>query len=246
MTTADQVKRALQHLADPQKQTDFQRFFKTGPGEYGEGDVFLGLTMPQQRSVAKQFFHQASMDDIRDLLETEIHEYRMSALVMLTYQYPKADEQKKQAIFDFYLDHTQWINNWDLVDLSAPNIVGEYMIETKLDMKKLQSLAKSSLLWERRISIVSTLAFIRAVKRQRVDQTWLQPTIVLSELLLSDTHDLIHKAVGWALRELGKVDEQLLPEFLELHLRQMPRTALRYAIERFPESRRKQLLKKSR
>ncbi|MBP9781600.1 DNA alkylation repair protein [Candidatus Woesebacteria bacterium] len=244
MTLFQQIVRDLKSRANPEKKLVLQRFFKTGPGQYGEGDVFLGVIVPDQRAVAKQYYLAANLGVVDRLLASPIHEYRLTALIMLTYQFPKVNGPKKQEIYDFYLGHTQRINNWDFVDLSAPNIVGEYMLATQLDMKRLLQLAQSPLLWERRISIIATLVFIRAVKKGRVGQEWLQPSLKLAKKLLTDKHDLMHKAVGWVLREVGKADERILQEFLDKHYLQMPRTALRYSIERFDDSLRKQYLRK--
>jgi 3-methyladenine DNA glycosylase AlkD len=244
MSLFQQIVSDLQSRANPEKKLVLQHFFKTGPGQYGEGDVFLGVVVPDQRIVAKKYYEVAELGLVENLLASPIHEHRLTALIMLIYQFPKVELEKKQVLFDFYLGHTQRINNWDLVDISAPNIIGEYMLATKLDMMRLRTLVQSSLLWERRISIIATLAFIRAVKKSRVSSEWLQPSLILAETLLADTHDLMHKAVGWVLREVGKADERLLREFLDQHSQQMPRTALRYSIERFDDSLRKQYLRK--
>ena len=204
----------------------------------------MGVTVPDLRAVAKEYYQIADLDVIDKLLDSKIHEHRLIALILLTYQFPKLSLVEKSAIFEFYLGHSQRINNWDMVDISAPNIVGEYMLATKLDMDRLLQLAHSPLLWERRISIISTLAFIRAVKKGRVGREWLNPSLVLAKTLLLDSHDLVHKAVGWVLREVGKADERLLREFLDQHSQQMPRTALRYSIERLDERSRKTYLQK--
>lgn len=242
MTASQEIIKLLKAQADPERQQHSQRFFKTGPGEYGEGDTFLGLTVPQIRAAAKQYYKQATIADIEVLLTSKIHDFRLVGLILMTYQFPKQSQNGQAELFGLYLSHTDRINNWDLVDLSAPNIIGEYMLVTKLDLPLLQRLAQSKLLWERRIAIISTLAFIRAVKKQQVPREWLEPSLKLAEQLLGDQHDLIHKAVGWTLREVGKVDELLLRRFLDDHLRALPRTALRYAIERLPEADRKTYL----
>lgn len=244
MTLFQQIVRDLKSRANPEKKLVLQRFFKTGPGQYGEGDVFLGVIVPDQRAIAKRYYQIADLGEVERLLASPIHEHRLTALIILTYQFPKADLATKQIVFDFYLGHTQKINNWDLVDLSAPNIVGEYMLATQLDMKRLLKLAQSPLLWERRISSIATLAFIRAVKKGLVGQEWLQPSLKLAKKLLTDKQDLMHKAVGWVLREVGNADERKLLEFLDQHHRQMPRTALRYSIERLDDGLRKQYLRK--
>ncbi len=244
MTLYQQIVKDLRLRANPEKKQILQRFFKTGRGQYGEGDVFLGVVVPDQRAVAKRFYQDVDLSLVEKLLGNKIHEHRLTALIMLTYQFPKQTLVEKKVIFDFYLGQTQNINNWDLVDLSAPNIVGEYMLAKKLDIERLVGLARSPLLWERRIGIISTLAFIRAVKKGRVGSEWLQPSLKLARLLLNDKQDLMHKAVGWVLREVGKADERLLLEFLNEHFKQMPRTALRYSIERLTEVQRHDYLKR--
>ena len=228
----DQLLRDIHTLANPEKQKIFIRFFKTGAGQYGEGDQFLGLTVPQQRTLAKKYQH-LSLSEIELLLKNPIHELRLIALIILTHRFQNKDTNKKN-ITDFYLAHTTWVNNWDLVDLSAYKILGDYLQEHDARAPVLYRLARSSNLWERRIAIVATFAFIR--------DNQLTHTFALSEILLHDTHDLIHKAVGWMLREAGKRDEHQLKQFLNSHAAVMPRTTLRYAIEKFPDSTRKRYL----
>ncbi len=212
-----------------------QRFFKTAPGQYGHGDIFLGLTVPQQRKIAKQYLH-LTLSELQSILQTNIHEQRLTSLIILTEQYKRATKEnnpsQQKAIYTLYLNNTKYINNWDLVDVTAPQIVGNYLLDK--DRNILYQLAKSSHLWEKRISIVSTFTFIR--NHQFHD------TLVISKLLLNDHHDLIHKAVGWMLREVGKKDQSILEQFLKQHLNQLPRTTLRYAIEKFPEQKRKEYL----
>ncbi len=209
-----------------------QRFFKTGKGQYGEGDVFVGLTAPQSRIIAKQY-RSISHEDLDILLRSKIHEERFIALEILVMQYEATkDEEERKRIFDFYLAHTEWINNWDLVDTSAEYIVGKYL-EGK-DTTILTKLAHSTSIWERRIAIIATFAFI---KKGKFDET-----LRIAELLLNDKHDLIQKAVGWMLREIGKRDLAVEEHFLKKHYQIMPRTSLRYAIERFPEGKRKEYL----
>ncbi len=219
------LKSDLQALANPTKAAFFPSFFKTGPGQYGEGDVFIGVTVPEQRVVAKKY-ESLSLGDVETLLESPIHEHRLTALLILVLKYQKTRDTK---IVDFYLAHTKQVNNWDLVDSSADKILGHSLLDVKHDI--LYTLVKSSVLWERRIAIVATWAFIR--------KNEFEDTFRLSEMLLSDKHDLMHKAVGWMLREVGKRDEKALCDFLDIHCTQMPRTALRYAIERFEEKKRK-------
>lgn len=218
-------------LADPAKAAFLQGFFRTGKGEYAEGDLLLGLTVPQQRIIAKKFA-ALPLPEIKKLLRSKFHEHRLIALLILCARYPRSDSDGQQQIHRFYLDHTAWINNWDLVDTSARALVGEHLSPGS---KVLDQLARSESLWERRIAIVATHAYIRRGE--------LEPTFRISRSLLADKHDLIHKAVGWMLREAGKQSPAALLEFLEANYSKLPRTSLRYAIERFPEPRRKQLLR---
>jgi len=234
MTGLVELKKEFKRNADPEQAANLQRFFKTGKGEYGEGDVFLGLKVPIQRSIAKKY-KELTLGEIEKLLESKIHEHRMIALFILIGKYEKAVEPEKKHIFDFYLRNTRNINNWDLVDLSAPNIVGDYLVEK--DRSILYKLARSRELWERRIAILATFALIK--RKESKD------ALAIAELLLSDKHDLIHKAVGWMLREVGKrVSQDDEENFLKKHYNTMPRTMLRYAIERFPEKKRIFYLKK--
>ncbi|MFH1682998.1 MAG: DNA alkylation repair protein [Candidatus Woesearchaeota archaeon] len=228
------VKDDLQRLANPKQAQLLQGFFKTGKGQYGEGDIFLGIKVPEQRKVAKKYL-DLSLKDLQSLLSSKIHEYRLTALFILVDQYKKADPKKKKVIFDFYLKNTKNINNWDLVDLSAPNIVGEYLLEN--DRKILYKLAKSDLLWERRIAVLATFYFIK--------NNQFEDSLKIAEILLQDKHDLIHKAVGWMLREIGKRNQAVEERFLKKYYHLMPRTMLRYAIERFEEKKRKAYLNKS-
>lgn len=228
---AHTIERELKKLGSREKAQILSGFFKTGKGEYGEGDIFFGVTVPVQREIAKKSI-ELSLSEIEKLLKSPIHECRLTALLILTYQYVKASEKEKKHIFDFYISHTSYINNWDLVDVSTPNIVGMYLLDKS--RKKLYTFARSNNIWERRISILATFSFVR--------QKDFSDTLAIAELLLNDSHDLIHKAVGWMLRELGKRDEKVLCQFLDIHAGVMPRTMLRYAIERFPEAKRKRYL----
>ncbi len=212
------LKKELGKAADKKKAKDLQRFFKTGKGEYGEGDIFLGVTVPEQRKIAKKY--KLNLQEIQGLMDTNVHEYRLSALFMLIEMYKDTDD-----ITEFYLKNTKNINNWDLVDLSAPKILGDYLLDKDRDI--LYRLAKSDNLWERRIAIIATAAFIR---NHEFDDT-----LRISKILLGDRHDLIHKAVGWMLREIGKKDRPLLERFLKKNYKKMPRTMLRYAIERLAD-----------
>jgi len=220
----------LKSLANPAQAKILQRFFKTGKGGYGEGDIFLGIKVPVQRAVAKKY-ESISLKDILHLLNSKIHEERLVSLIILASKFKKSSQDEKRIIFKLYLKNTKNINNWDLVDLSAPNIVGNYLLENGAEKAILKTLAKSKSLWNRRISVVSTYAFIR--------NNQFSDTIALAEILLADTHDLIHKAVGWMLREVGKRSPDELKSFLDAHCKTMPRTMLRYAIEKLPESERK-------
>jgi 3-methyladenine DNA glycosylase AlkD len=220
LKTATELQQQLQQLANPEQKQVLQRFFKTGQGEYGEGDIFLGIKVPVQRKVAKKY-SALSLTEIQKLLQNRVHEYRFTALIVLINQYLKANSIKKQQIFDFYIHHIQYINNWDLVDVSAAKIVGDYLLEQPRDI--LYRLARSSNLWERRIAIVATQTFIK--------NDDFKDTLKLAEILLTDEQDLIHKAVGWMLREVGKREQSTLETFLDNHHNNMPRTMLRYAIE---------------
>jgi 3-methyladenine DNA glycosylase AlkD len=226
------LKADLQKLANPEKAKIYQRFFKTGPGEYGEGDKFLGLTVPQSRTIAKKY-KDLGFGDLKSLLKSPVHEERLIALLILIEQFKKADQKKQEVIYKFYLANTKYINNWDLVDLSASRIVGPYLEDKSKDV--LKRLARSNSLWERRIAMISTGHYI-----WKGDHKW---GLIIAEMLLKDDHDLIHKAVGWMLREIGKKSgEKVLTNFLDKYSTQMPRTMLRYAIERFPEEKRKYYL----
>ena len=220
----EQLKSTLQDLADDDKAKIMMRFFKTGKGEYGEGDIFLGISVPNQRLIAKEFYQQVSLNDIKNLLNSDIHECRLTALLMLVLKYEKSkDEQIRKDIIDFYLAQTSQINNWDLVDTSCYKILGHYCFHQKRE-ELLFELADSDDLWEKRIAIVSTMYFIKQKSFSIV------PEIVLKNL--NHSHDLMHKANGWMLREMGKMNEEKLIEFLDEYTLQMPRTTLRYALEK--------------
>ena len=222
--TAQDVEKALKKKENKVKAQLLSRFFKTGKGEYGEGDVFLGITVPEQRLIAKQFM-SIPLEEVQKLLQSPMHECRLTALLILAYKYPKADEKEKKTIFNFYIKNTKYINNWDLVDVTCHKIVGAYLYDK--DRSIIYKLAKSKNLWEKRIAIISTFYFIR--------EKDFSDSLKIAEMLLSDKHDLIHKAVGWMLREVGKKDEKVLHDFLKIHVNKMPRTALRYAIEKLPD-----------
>lgn len=231
--SASDVKQQLFALGNPERAERSKYYFKTGKGEYAEGDKFIGCSVPDTRSVAKAN-KNLSFDELQRLLDDEYHECRLCALVILTEQFRKANEETRKKLVDFYLSNTHRVNNWDLVDVSAYAILGKWL-EDK-DRLLLYTLAKSDSLWEQRIAIVATLAFIR--KNEFID------TLKLSEYFLTHNHDLIHKATGWMLREAGKRDEKVLTDFLDVHYSHMPRTMLRYAIEKLSPEQRTHYLQK--
>lgn len=225
MTTAEKITRQLKALGNKTAAEHAQGFFKTGPGQYGEGDLFLGIRVPVLRKLAKEH-RDISLDDAIELLQSPFHEVRLLALLIMVLHYERGGNEA--AIYNTYLANTHRINNWDLVDVTAAQIVGAHLFEKK--RAPLYKLAKSKSLWERRIAIIATFYFIR---RNQFDDT-----LAIAGLLLNDKEDLMHKAVGWMLREVGKRDLKVEEEFLLPRHQQMPRTMLRYAIERFPEPRR--------
>jgi len=228
------LKTDLKRLKNPKKAKILSGFFKTGKGEYGEGDIFLGIDVPSQRTVAKRY-KDLSLRDIKTLLSSKIHEERLVALLILISNFQIGDKKRQKDIANFYLRHRGFINNWDLVDLSADKILGEYLYDNPKEKNLLNTLALSTNVWHRRIAIVATFAFIK--------RGYKEPTLPVSTLLISDKHDLIQKAVGWMLREVGKrVSQKEEEKFLVLYYKRMPRTMLRYAIERFPEKLRKAYL----
>ncbi len=222
----EELKEQLRAHASPQKARVLAGFFKTGKGQYGEGDVFLGVTVPHIRALVKKF-HALSFQEIRELLDSEFHEERLCGLLIMVYRFERGDSKERRAMYRLYRALMRRVNNWDLVDLSAPNIVGEYLLQTKDSGAVLVMLAKSKNLWYRRIALLATFAFIK--KGSSV------PTFNIARILLNDREDLIQKAVGWMLREVGKrVGQDVEEEFLKKTYQRMPRTMLRYAIERFP------------
>jgi 3-methyladenine DNA glycosylase AlkD len=227
------IRRTLRKFQDKGRAKTLLRFFKTGPGEYAEGDIFLGITVPQLRKLAKEF-QNLKLELAAKLLKSPIHEERLLALLILILQYRKSDIKQKEKIYRTYIKNIRYINNWDLVDVTAKHIIGDFLREK--DKTLLYELARSDSIWERRVAVLSTFHFI--------ENCQFGDTIRISGILLSDKHDLIHKAVGWALREVGKRDPEEEEKFLKKHYKIMPRTMLRYAIERFPESKRKLYLKK--
>ncbi len=221
----------LRKEANREQAVNLQRFFKTGKGEYGEGDIFYGIKVPIQRRIAK-LYRDISLSDLQKLLNSSIHEERLVSLFILVDQYNEGDENQKDKIFCFYLKNTKKINNWDLVDLSAPKIVGRHLFNR--DKSILFKLAVSSLLWEKRIAILSTMYFIKYLHYDT--------TFRLAEIMMNDDHDLIHKGIGWMLREVGNKSLSEEEKFLKKYYKHMPRTMLRYAIEKFPEGKRKAYL----
>ncbi len=235
LTTGDFISELDSH-ANPQKAAFLGRYFKTGKGEYGEGDVFLGVIVPDERRIAKKFTHLA-LEDLEESLHSKIHEHRQTALIILALKFVKAADEDRQRIYKLYLRNTKYVNNWDLVDGSAPVIVGGYLLGHPKEKKLLYKLAKSKIVWERRIAMLATYAFIK--RNDFAD------AFAMTELLFNDKHELMHKAVGWMLREVGKRDEKVLEAFLAKYASRMPRTTLRYATERFkPKTRSSYLVKK--
>jgi 3-methyladenine DNA glycosylase AlkD len=237
--SASKVLIALKSQSSARHAAEQQRFYKTAPGQYGEGDVFLGISVPKTRKIADEY-RNLTLDEIEKLTKSDFHEVRLCGLIILCNQFKKTKEaKKKKELFDFYMAQSLKgrVNNWDLVDVSAPTI-GHYLAESNNPMPILRKLSKSKDLWERRIAMIFTFAFLRAGE--------IEPTYEIAELLLKDDHDLIHKAVGWMLREMGKRDPSLLRTFLAEHSKVMPRTMLRYSIEKLPERERKMWLVQSK
>lgn len=225
------IRKVIKNEKNPVQAGVLRRFFKTGKGQYGEGDVFYGIKVPVQRRIVKSF-NKLAIDDIKELIKSKVHEERLIAILILVEQFKSGDENLKKIIYKTYLDNRKYINNWDLVDLSAPNIVGDYLLNR--DRKILYQFAKSNDLWEKRIAMLSTFTFIR--------NNLFNDSLKIAEILLNDEHDLIHKAVGWMLREIGKRDIKTEEGFLRERYKIMPRTMLRYSIEKFPENKRKSYL----
>jgi len=228
----NEIHLAMKQLGDPAKAAHAQGFFKTGPGQYGEGDIFLGIRVPETRKMAKQC-RDLSVKQVTTLLQSKFHEERLLALFVMVWQFPRGDIKQQRILFNLYLENTKFINNWDLVDASAHFIVGPWLQDRP--RKLLFDLANSEMLWERRIAMMATFHFIR--------KNDFQDALVIAEKLLADEHDLIHKAVGWMLREIGNRDRAVEEAFLLQYYHQMPRVMLRYAIEKFPEELRLQYLK---
>ena len=231
--TATAVQEALTGLASADKQQQLQRYFKTGPGQYGEGDVFIGVTVPQLRAVAKQY-KALPFSELKLLITSPVHEERSAALFILENKNKKATTGERRQILSFYLEHLPYVNNWDLVDLTCRDLLGRAMADGLAESDLLDSLACSDSLWERRIAIVATWYFI--------SKGQLDHTLRIARMLLADKEDLIHKAIGWMLREGWKKDPATIEQFLQTHYDQMPRTTLRYAIERMDEPKRRAYL----
>ncbi|MBR9675623.1 DNA alkylation repair protein [Candidatus Woesearchaeota archaeon] len=229
----EKIVNELEDQSDEERKHSSKWFFKTGPGEYGEGDVFIGLTMPQIRKTAKKY-KETGFEDVKKLISNKVHEYRMTGYLILTYKYEKADDDLRREIYEFYIKNRNGLNNWDLIDVTTPKIVGLFLLDK--DRSILYEFAKSNDLWEKRIAVLSTFTFIKNGE--------FEDAIKISEILLKDSHDLIHKAVGWMLREIGKKDEKRLTNFLDKYATKMPRTMLRYSIEKFEENKRLYYLKK--
>jgi len=232
MSNLRTIQKHIRALANPQLAEHSKRFFKTGKGEYAEGDIFLGVRVPVTRTIARKF-KDTPLEIIFKLLESDYHEERLLALIMMVERCKKCDEEERKIIYEYYLEHTHLVNNWDLVDCSAHYIVGAYLLNRS--RRPLYELAKSEFLWDRRIAMVATWIFIREGETEVV--------LKLSKILLNDPHDLMHKAVGWMLREMGKKNQNAETSFLDKHYREMPRTMLRYAIEKYPEKDRQAYLK---
>lgn len=230
-----QVKNSLQKLANPKRARLSAGYFKTGKGEYAEGDKFIGLTVPSQREIARKYYQDINLVHLQNLLNSKIHEYRLTAIMMLTLKYEKAKKIDKKIFVELYLKNTRNINNWDLIDLSSNKIVGNYLLDKPKDI--LYKLAKSKSIWEKRIAMLATFEFI---KNKKYDDA-----LKIGTILLHDSHDLIQKAVGWMLREVGKKDLQIELKFLDKHYKTMPRTTLRYAIEKFTPTQRNHYLGKN-
>jgi 3-methyladenine DNA glycosylase AlkD len=234
---ADFILQELLSVANPEKARFLQRFFKTGKGQYAEGDIMLGIVVPHTRDIVKRS-PPLPFNEIQILLDLEYHEARLAGLLLLVKQFKKAkDEKARKAIFDFYLKNARKANNWDLVDVTCRDVIGAYLLD-KEDRSVLYHLAESDNLWEQRIAIVSTWTFI---KHRQFDDT-----LALAEKLLNHKHDLMHKAVGWMLREVGKKDRETLVDFLEIYRTKLPRTALRYAIEHFDPEERTRFMEKTK
>jgi 3-methyladenine DNA glycosylase AlkD len=237
MNISKKVVLELEKVRDDEKEKIFYRFFKTKKGEYGNGDIFWGITVPKIRYIAKRYYKDISFNDIKELISSSIHEIRLTGFIIHTYKYERGSKDEKKDIIDFYLNNLKGVNNWDIVDLSCYKILGNGIYEGIVGKEILYELARSKNMWERRVSIVSTYSLIR--------NDIYEDTLNISKILLEDSSDLIQKAIGWMLREVGKRDIQVLREFLDLNMKDMSRITLRYSIERMGEKERKEYLKSS-
>lgn len=230
MNIIDELKAEVAGFADPEKREQLMGYFKTGPGQYGEGDRFLGVTVPQLRSSVKRYYRKVGLEELALLIKDEIHEYRMLALYLMVHKFEREKvEEERTKLIELYLLNLDYVNNWDLVDASAPKLLGPYLL--KRDRELLYRLASSGHLWRERVAVMTTLYFIR--------YNDFEDCLKLCEKFLNHEHDLIHKATGWMLREIGKRSLETEKEFLESHAARMPRTMLRYAIEKFPAAQKK-------
>ena len=236
MSLHNQILEALEFLSSPEKKEFLPYFFKTGKGQYAEGDKFIGVVVPDSRKIVKEYWQKATLVDVQEILQSEFHEMRLVALLILVAKFEKSKDLKEQKkLVDFYLKNTKYINNWDLVDLSCYKLLGIYCFENQQD-KILRDLSNSENMWEKRIAIVATMHYIKKGKTFDLTQE-----LVLNNL--NHSHDLMHKANGWLLREIGNKDEEFLLNFLKIHYQNMPRTTLRYAIEKLDEDLRQDFLK---
>ena len=235
MTAAQKLKDELQNLADEQKAKHLSKFFKTGKGQYAEDDKFLGINVPVNKSLVKKYYKYIALADMAEMLHSPWHEYRFAALQCMVMQYEKADDEKQKALVEIYLNNLSGINNWDLVDCSAHKIIGAWAVK-KQELSQIENLADSHNLWQERIAVVASWAFI---KNKQYDLT-----LKLAVKFINHEHDLMHKAVGWMLREVGKQNKLALTDFLDIYAAKLPRTTLRYAIERFPKAEREKYMQK--
>ena len=231
----NKIIKELKIKSNKEKAKQCAQFFKTGSGQYGEGDIFIGVTVPVLRKIAKKYI-EINLKDLQNLIQSPIHEYRLTAFIILTYKFVKTkDEKIKKQIYNYYLKNRRYVNNWDLVDVTTPKVVGAYLLDKINEREILYKYARSKKLWEKRIAILATFTFLRDGQ--------FKDALQISKILLNDKHDLIHKAVGWMLREIGKKDLVVEERFLKKYYKKMPRTMLRYAIERFEEKKRLEYLR---
>lgn len=235
MTAAKQLQQELQNLADEKKAKHLSQFFKTGKGQYAEGDIFLGINVPIIKGIVKKYYKDITSEEIIEMLQSQWHDYRFAALQTLVMQYEKASDKKQKELVDLYLNNVDGINNWDLVDCSAHKIIGACAWQTQ-DISKIEKLSDSQKLWQERIAVVASWYFIKQGKYDL--------TLNLAKKFINHKHDLMHKAVGWMLREVGKQDKKVLTDFLDVYATHLPRTTLRYAIERFSKEEKEKYMQK--